>query len=115
MLYSVLDSFKVKTPKGEREIAPGQVVNVTEAQAQRLLGRGKIGPLPSYKEIQSKVVNDAVYLTDTDEDAAILTSAGLRGVYSAREVGELKRLSPESIRVHHLVKKTFPGSVIEKG
>lgn len=71
--------------------------------------------LPPYRMIRSKVVNDVVYLTDTDENAAVLTVAGIRGVYSAREVGEIRGLSQESLIAHHLIKKTFPGSVIEKG
>lgn len=115
MRYRVLDSFTAKTPQGDRKILPGQVITIDEAKAQGLIEKGKIGPLPAYRVIQSKVVNDTVYLTDTDESVAILTRAGIRGVYSAREVGELKGLSQESLIAHHLIKKTFPGSVIEKG
>ncbi len=92
-----------------------------QAKRTRMKGPAQESPeieartLPAYRVIRSKVVNDTVYLTDTDESAAVLTAAGIRPVYSAREVGELRGLSQESLRAHHLVKKTFPGSIIEKG
>lgn len=111
----MLDRFTVKTQEGSREILPGQVVNISDGTAQVLIAKGKIGPLPSFRAIASKVVNDTVYLTDTDESAAVLSLAGIKGVYSAREVKELRGLSPESLIAHHLIKKTFPGSAIEKG
>lgn len=115
MRYTVLDSFTAKTSRGDREILPGQIITLDEAKAQGLIEKGKIGPLPSYKIIQSKVVNDTVYVTDTDENAAVLTRAGIRGIYSAREVGELKGSAQASLIAYHLIKKTFPDSVIVKG
>ncbi len=62
------------------------------------------------------ILNDHFLFTKTDEEAQALRDSGiLDPVYSHREVKELEGLTPESIKAHHLIKKTFQGSIIEKG
>jgi len=62
------------------------------------------------------ILQDYFLFVKTDEEAQALRDTGiLDPVYSHREIKELIGLPPESLRAHHLIKKTLPGSVIEKG
>ena len=74
------------------------------------------GTLPKYTLIYSRLIDDFLLVTESDRDARTLRDSGiLDAVYSHREVKELEGLPPESIKAHHLIKRTFPGSIIEKG
>ncbi len=138
MRYLVLDRFTAKTKVGERYILPGQVVTLSPALAVTLIEAGKVAPedigtpplpkqgpagreievrtLPPYRIIRSKILGDNLLLANSDEDAQALRESGIQGVaYSLREAQELKGLPPESLRAHHLIKRVFPGSMIEKG
>ncbi len=125
MLFRVLDRFTVKTPQGEKEINPGQIVKLDEGKAQALLKKGKIEPceesahgtaLPKYTIIYSLFIDDYLLATESDRDAQALRASGiLDAVYSHREVKELEKLPSVSIKAHHLIKKIFPGSAIVKG
>ena len=47
MKYKVLDSFKVKTTQGEMVLQEGQVINLPDTLAVKLIEKGRVTPLES--------------------------------------------------------------------
>jgi hypothetical protein len=69
-----------------------------------------------YTIFYSGFLKDCFLFTKSDRDAQELRDSGILDVvYSHREVKELVGLPPESIKAHHLIKKSFLKSTIETG
>jgi hypothetical protein len=47
MKYKVLDSFKAQTNRGEMLLQPGQIVNLPDTLAVKLIEKGRVTPLES--------------------------------------------------------------------
>ncbi len=48
MTYKVLTPFTVKTKQGDLTLRPGQIVTLAEEKAKKLIGDGKIRPVPYF-------------------------------------------------------------------
>lgn len=121
MTYTVIEPIKVRTRQGVTELKTGQNVKLTAGVAEDLLRRGKIkleraeGGIP-YIIFYSGFLKDCFLFTKTDKDAQALRDSGILDVvYSHREVKELEGLPPVSIKAHHMIKKAFLKSTVEKG
>jgi len=69
-----------------------------------------------YTIFYSGFLKDCFLFTKADGDAQALRDSGILDVvYSLREVRELAGLPQESIKAHHMIKKAFLKSNIEKG
>jgi hypothetical protein len=43
--FRVLESLKVKTPEGERELQPGEIITLPRDKAIELINQGRIAPI----------------------------------------------------------------------
>lgn len=68
-----------------------------------------------YTIIYSRMLDDFLLLVATNQDRDILLAQGVEDtIYTSAEIQKLKGLPPESIKAHHAIKKTSPGSRIEE-
>ena len=62
MIYQVMEPLKVKTPKGEMKLNPGQVINMDPGKANKLIEKRRIKVMDGssqYKEMLSRI--DKIY------------------------------------------------------
>jgi hypothetical protein len=87
----------------------------TLPESQEKPGPGTPSPC-GYVIIYSRILDDFLLLSDTEDQAEILRAQGVEDViYTVEDIGKLKGLPPESLKAHHAIKKVFPRSKIEKG
>ncbi|MGQ9571049.1 MAG: hypothetical protein ACUVUQ_09475 [Thermodesulfovibrionales bacterium] len=116
MTYQVLDTFRVKTSRGEIELQQGQVITLPHDKAIKLLNEGKITPIENvaYK-VYSDILEAYLWIVDTDHDMHSLRSQGVsEAIYTADEIKKLRGLSKESLKEIHKVKEVFPESTVEE-
>ncbi|OGW56026.1 MAG: hypothetical protein A2Y81_00795 [Nitrospirae bacterium RBG_13_43_8] len=116
MKYQVLDIFKVKTSTGELELQTGQIITLPYDKAIRLLNEGKITPIEriAYK-VWSEILQAYLWVVDTDHDMHSLRSQKVsEAIYAADEIGKLKGIDIDSLKVIHKAKEVFQHSKVEE-
>ena len=97
-----LDRSPLETPTEGGNPSPRTTVTAVPAKP----------PLPAYKIIYSRILDDFLLLVDTDKDKAALEASGIKDViYTHAEVQEIEGLPEDSIRAHHKIKKAFPSRI----
>lgn len=117
MKYRVLETIRLKTPKGEIELHPGQVTALHSDVAIRLISEGRITPIGevAYK-IHSKILGDDLWIVATDNELQELIDEGVNEVvYTQEETNKLmtNKVSKEGLAAIHRIKKIFPGATVE--
>jgi hypothetical protein len=69
MRYQVITSFRVDTDQGEIELLPGQIINLAQCKASKLLAEGKITPAErvAYK-VYSEILHAHLWVVYGPED-----------------------------------------------
>jgi len=117
MRCRVLETLRVKTVEGVREVLPGQIIDLSFKKAMPFVQKGKITPIADTAigsdpgnvriKIRSEVLSEDIWLLFGDFRA----DDGLVAYYP-EEIEYLKRLPHEEIMRIHRTKKIFPGSKI---
>ncbi len=116
MKYNVLENLKLKTSKGEMELHPGQVITLQDHVAIELLNTGRITPIGkvTYK-IQSKILEDYLWLVATDEELQELVAEGIKeAIYTHEDINKLDGMSKDGLRKINIIKRGLPGSTVEE-
>ncbi len=117
MKYQVLETIRLKTPKGETELRLGQVIDLRSDVAIRLINKGKINPIGKVAyEIHSKILDDNLWIVPTDKGLQELIDAGVNEVaYTQEEINKLmtNNVSKEGLVAIHKVKKAFLAATVE--
>ncbi|ODS33671.1 MAG: hypothetical protein SCARUB_01191 [Candidatus Scalindua rubra] len=115
MKFTVLETIKLKTSKGNMELKPGQMVLLPHNVATQLLRQGKIKQIRKQYKIYSKVLNDFLWVVATEQELReMLDEDPEMVVYTFKEISKLdENISKDVLRKIHSVKKIFPGSTIE--
>ena len=118
MKYSVLETIRLKTSKGEIELHPGQVTTLHNDIAIKLINECRISPIGkvSYK-IYSKILDDVVWIVASDRELQALVDEGIKKViYTQEEVSRMieEGVSREGLVAIQEIKKGFPGATVGK-
>lgn len=84
--YMVINTFVAKTPDGNKQLAAGQVIRISEESALQLIESGKIKAFENKTEPISQEVLNAIF-TDASER--------LSTIYSGGEFGYCRTHHPE--------------------
>ena len=116
MKYRVLRIFKVRTPEGEMDIQPGQIVILPQDKGIKLLNEGKVIPIErAALKVWSEVLQGYLWVVYDEEDIEVLRKEVLKGsIYTILEVKQLKGLSKSSLKDINQVKEIFPEATVEK-
>jgi hypothetical protein len=117
MKCRVLETIRLKTPKGEVELHPGQVTALQSDVAIRFISEGKITPIGevAYK-IYSKILGDYLWIVASDRDLQDLVDEGIKEtIYTQEEVSRIidEDVSKEGLTALHKVKGVFPAATVE--
>lgn len=82
MKYEVLETFKIKTSRGEMELKPGQIIILSPQKASLLLNRNKI---------KLKIENT----TDDLKDLFMETVQNINKRYISGTIGYIKKYHPD--------------------
>jgi hypothetical protein len=116
MRYRVLEPFKVKIPKEEMELQPGQVITLPHDKTLTLLNERKISPIEKVAyRIYSELLGCCLWVVETDHDLHSLRSQGIsEAIYTAEEIQKLRRLNKDSLKEIHKIKQVFPESIVDE-
>jgi transcription initiation factor IIF auxiliary subunit len=116
MNFKVLESFKAKTSRGEKEIQAGQVITLPKDKALNLLNQGKIAPISKMAyRVYSEILQAHLWVVETDQDMHSLRSQRIHEtIYTGHDVEELKKLPKNLLKAIHSVKEAFPLSSVEE-
>jgi hypothetical protein len=98
-----------------RELKPGDLVDVPQELAIKYIEKGKLSPIErlAYK-IFSEILQEELWVIDTDEDMHSLRGQGVsEAIYNQDEIKELKGVSKEHLKAVQDIKKTFKGAKVE--
>ena len=117
MKYRVLESIRLKTPKGEIELHTGQVTALHSDVAIRLINEGRIAPVGkvAYK-IHSRILADYLWLVADDNELQGLVDEGITdAIYTKYEVSRMidEGVTKEGLKAIHKVKGAFPAATVE--
>jgi len=117
MKYSVLETIRLKTPKGEIILHPGQITALKSEVAIRLINEGKITPIGevAYK-IHSRILGDDLWIVATNRELQDLVNEGIKEtIYTQEEVSRMidEDVSKEGLVALHKVKGAFPATTVE--
>ncbi len=117
MKYRVSEAIRLKTPKGEIELHPGQVTALHSDVAFRLISEGKITPIGevAYK-IHSKILGDDLWIVPSDRELQDLVDEGIKEtIYTQEEVSRMidADVSKGGLTALHKVKGAFPAATVE--
>jgi hypothetical protein len=117
MKCRVLETIRLKTPKGEIELHPGQVTALHSDVAIGLISVGKITPIGevAYK-IHSKILGDDLWIVASDRELQDLVDEGIKEtIYTQEEVSMMidEDVSKEGLAAIHKVKEAFPAATVE--
>jgi hypothetical protein len=114
MKCEVVSPLKVKTPNGELQLEPGQVINLPSDKAIEPICFGKVKPIEKVAyRIQSKLLGCDIWLVESEESMSRLVTKGVKEpIYTYREIEGLKQEAKETIKTINDIKTLFPGSII---
>lgn len=101
---------------GEKELFPGDIVDVPKDLAIKYIQKGKIKPVEkkSYR-IYSNILEDYLWIAETDNDLHYLRERGIQEpIYTIEECKKLKGSDKEHLKAVHEVKETFPQSKVKE-
>jgi hypothetical protein len=99
-----------------RELNPGDLVDVPQELAIQYIEKGKLSPIErlAYK-IFSEILQEELWVIDTDEDMHSLRQKGIaEAIYTADEIKKLRGIDRDGLKAIHNVKEVFEESKIEK-
>jgi hypothetical protein len=113
--FRVLESLKVKTPEGERELQPGEIITLPRDKAIELINQGRIAPIGrvAYK-VYSEILKTHLWAVAEGADRKALGACEdvREPIYTGDEIGKLRGMPEEALRGVHEGKTVFPGSTI---
>ena len=114
MKCEVLSPMKVKTPNGELQLEPGQIINLPSAKAIEPICSGKVKPIEKVAyRVQSKLLGCDIWLVESEEGMNKLVTKGVKEpIYTYQEIGELKEMPEELLKEINGIKTLFPGSMM---
>ena len=115
MRCRVRDKFTAVTPKGEMELQPGQVANISDENLIiELINERKITPLEDVSWlIYSEILRDFLWAVPDEEARRRLFAEGSKeAVYTEEEIDLLREASRETLKTVHAAKKELPGSMV---
>ena len=96
MKFQVIESFKVKTSREEIELQPGQIVNLPDTLAVKLIQKGRVTPLePIHVTSWLEKLSDSEREIFEERSAIIEVDAGLPRELA--EIEAIKRIIQERI------------------
>ena len=103
MIYTVVEQIKVKTPQGEAELYPQQLINIDPSKAQKLVEMGKLTPHVTEGRCASLTqCMDAIW----DHHALPLYRQGFRMTPAIeRAEKEVERLQAEVVQGKHTLEE----------
>ena len=113
MRCRVRDKFTAFTPKGEMELQPGQVANISDENLIiELINERKITPLEDVPWlIYSEILQDLLWAVPDEAARERLTAKGVKEViYTEAEIDLLREASRETLQAVHTAKKELLGS-----
>lgn len=116
MRHHVVQPFKVKTSQGERELLPGQLINLPTDKALKLVNEGKITPAERVAyHVYSEILQTYLWVVDTDADRHTIRAKGIaEAIYSRQEIKKIMKLHGDDLRDIHKVKEVFQDSAVEQ-
>lgn len=115
MKYRILESFRVKTSQGARELLLGQIITIPHEKALKLLNEGKITPIEKVAyRLYSEILQAYLWVVADDADVkALRVSQNItQPIYTADDIRNLKGMNKEGLKTVHRVKEIFPKSAI---
>lgn len=88
MRYKVIETFRIRTPHGEDEIQPGDLVKLSPEKARGLLERGKIKPYCYWKKF---IVDDCRMPCFEIEARRVLHECSHFKIFWAKRLKEIER------------------------
>ena len=93
MKCEVVSPLNVKTPNGELQLEPGQIINLPSDKAIEPICSGKVKPIEKVAyRIQSKLLGCDLWLVESKESMSRLVTKGVKEpIYTYQEIGKLKK------------------------